>query len=483
MSSPGPRQRVPNDGGGRRCPGCGAVLATDNTARLCGRCHREQRDQLATPPSQLKSDFFETDEFRMAFASHEIGKVFKAYRNHPRHLHIFGKALSQELLARWLGITQGAVSKYENGKPEYNIKTLQTFADILHLPQKRLWFDLPGQTRPDRSAPVVGSEEFSEDSLEHLRVGLTDVLTTVLLRDASVDDMEQRTLQIGKATRFRSPDSLVLELGSDLVEIKQIIGRSPSEILSRRLARVAAQMSGLMSLSLLKIDDRISSRNWVRTARLLAAETDDRNLRSWVQAQEAYYHFYDKNLRGTIESARYSQSLESINPGVGSALAAAVEARAHALMGQKQDALRAIKNAETYLAKLTDDALVPSAFGYNEAQFTFHQENALTRLGLVSQALQVQDRALELCPPEDFLDRALILLDRADCLVSAGEIPSAVELVLNTLQGLEPSQAQGLIANRARETLLTLPEGENHRPGVLELGDAIRSLGQPEEGL
>jgi hypothetical protein len=107
--------------GGRRCTGCGTVLAADNTARMCSRCHREKRDELREPP-KLKDEFFETDELRAAFESRHIGEVFKAYRNHPRHLHVYGKALNQELLGRWLGLNQAQVSKLENAaEPEQNL--------------------------------------------------------------------------------------------------------------------------------------------------------------------------------------------------------------------------------------------------------------------------------------------------------------------------------------------------------------------------
>ncbi len=148
MGSPGPQR--PHDGapsGRRRCQGCGSVLAADNTARLCSRCHRDERDQLRTPPTELRDSFFETDEFRAAFESQHIGKVFRAYRNHPRHLQLFGKALNQELLGRWLGLTQAQVSKLENGKPEQNLEALRNYAKALHLPQRMLWFDFPGQSR------------------------------------------------------------------------------------------------------------------------------------------------------------------------------------------------------------------------------------------------------------------------------------------------------------------------------------------------
>lgn len=134
----------------RRCQGCGSALAADNTAQTCGRCLRDQRDRLRTPP-HLDDSFFETPELRAAFDSHHIGRVFKAYRHHPQHLKLYGKALNQEILGQWLGINQAQVSRLENGPREVNITTLTHYAQVLHLPQHMLWWDFPGQSR--RTSP------------------------------------------------------------------------------------------------------------------------------------------------------------------------------------------------------------------------------------------------------------------------------------------------------------------------------------------
>lgn len=143
----GQRPRTADTDGRRRCAACSAPLAADNTARLCGRCHRDQRDQLRNPPVHHSDEFWATDDLRRAFESQHIGRVFKAYRHHARHLQLLGKALNQELLGRWLGLTQAQVSKLENGKPEQNLETLRAYAKALHIPQRLLWFDLPGETR------------------------------------------------------------------------------------------------------------------------------------------------------------------------------------------------------------------------------------------------------------------------------------------------------------------------------------------------
>ena len=149
MVMSGRQRRRPTAGvfaGPRLCDGCGAVLAADNNAPLCGRCLREGHDQLDRP-ARHGDEFFQTGEFRVAFASQDIGKVFKAYRHHPIHLTLFGKALNQETLGRWIGLTQNQVSRLENGNPEHDIRTLQHYAKILHLPRHMLWFDFPGETR------------------------------------------------------------------------------------------------------------------------------------------------------------------------------------------------------------------------------------------------------------------------------------------------------------------------------------------------
>jgi hypothetical protein len=33
------------------------MLAADNTARLCSKCHRDQRDSLHAPPAHLRDEF------------------------------------------------------------------------------------------------------------------------------------------------------------------------------------------------------------------------------------------------------------------------------------------------------------------------------------------------------------------------------------------------------------------------------------------
>jgi tetratricopeptide (TPR) repeat protein len=457
----------------RRCPKCRAPLALDNTATLCGRCRRETRDDVLSPPRHLNDGFFETEDFRAAFASQDIGKVIKVYRNHPAHIKLYGRAISQETMGRWLEVNQAQVSRLESpDPPDLGIETLRKYASKLDLPHHLLWFTFPGESLQTKS------DHAHIDASNRIRQGLSDVLATIQASELNVDDWDYLVDRIGRDTRHRSPTVLASELLSNLEDIRRFYSRATSGHALRRLSRIAAQMSGLTSQTLLKIDDHAGSLDWARTARLFAAETKDSELRAWVQAQEAYYYFYADDLQTAIESAQYAQQVSSNNHGVGSALAAALEARAYAAQGKRHETLQAIGRAETYTESLDSNQTITSAFGYNEAQLRFHQSNALTQLGEAKAAFAIQDRAIELCAPDDFMDRTLVHLDRADCLVVNGSVADGLQVAKGTLEDLKASQARGLIVNRALKTLELVPSSEAESIEAQELREIVNLIQQ-----
>jgi hypothetical protein len=122
---------------------CGTHLAKDNTERQCARCQRASRDKFITPP-EVPAEFWETEQFREAFAAQHIGWVLRAYRTHPHHYAVYGPdGISQTLLGQWLGLRQPQVSKIEIGPPIPHLDRLQHWARVLKIPPRLLWFRLP----------------------------------------------------------------------------------------------------------------------------------------------------------------------------------------------------------------------------------------------------------------------------------------------------------------------------------------------------
>jgi tetratricopeptide (TPR) repeat protein len=338
---------------------------------------------------------------------------------------------------------------------------------------------------PGAAAPGVGAD--SGDSpdpaqAEPLRQWLDTALTDGTVSPASLESWEQAVLEHGRATRSRPAAQHVVELGADLSELGQAIRNCHAASSLRGLVRTAAQISGLMCLQFVRLDEREAFQRWASTARTAATEAGDPGILSWVLAQEAYGHYYSNDLPAAVTVARRSQALMRRTPQVGAALAAALEARAQAARGRVGEARRALGRAEAILDVLDPASMTASAFSYTESQFRFHQENAYTLLGDTSRALLAQERALELCGPGDYTDWALTRLDRAQCMSRGGDHAAAVAHAADTLTQLQTVQSQGIIARRARDLVLVLPAAYANEPAVRDFEDLLVNVASSRKG-
>ena len=136
----------------RYCMRCGSRLTRESRASMCAPC-RQLSGIGSDHAPDLKADFWYTDQMRDAFASRDMGRVVRAYRYHPAHGH---KPLPQEILSRWLGITQSQLSRIESGRNRVDtLDKLIHYARSLRMPTDLLWFELPEEKEvPKRSGDV-----------------------------------------------------------------------------------------------------------------------------------------------------------------------------------------------------------------------------------------------------------------------------------------------------------------------------------------
>ncbi|WP_338699224.1 helix-turn-helix transcriptional regulator [Streptomyces sp. Q6] len=309
------------------------------------------------------------------------------------------------------------------------------------------------------------------EQADALQAGLHEVLAAGPLGDSSLDEIDWTIARHGRATRYRPEAVHFPELLADFQDLRVLLTHRHPPAVRRRLLVGAARMSGLTALTLLKLgDDRAAS--WWRTARTAAASAEDRTTLSWAYAHEAYQLYYTGDLYGAVELAMRAQQVAGGLPCVGPALAAPLEARAHARLGDGESAARALVSAETALGRLPEDEQIGSAFGYNESQLRFHAGNALTHLGETGRAREELSRAAELYPTAERMDRALVALDTAMCTVMDGDPANAADQVTRTLVGLHQEHRTALIIYRAQQVADTVPPGAH---GVHEVR-ALREI-------
>jgi hypothetical protein len=320
-------------------------------------------------------------------------------------------------------------------------------------------------------AAAAESPEPPPDS-ERVRRALEDALADGMMSPMLLDDWDTSVVRHGHRTRDTAAPLLLADLTADLAGLRLAITRHRSPSALPRLALVAARMSGLVCLTLIKAGDRQAWRRWARTARHAAAEAGSAAALSWVIAQESYGWYYAGDMREAVTAATAAQKAAG-HAGVGAALAAALEMRAHAATGDRDAARTAHDAAEAALAGLSGDDLAVSAFGYNAAQLAFHAGSAWTTLRDAAAGLAATERALRLCAPGDYADWALARLDRAACLAIGGDATAALGYAAETLQALDIPRRQGIISDRGRELLALPPAAARSLPAARDVGGLI----------
>jgi tetratricopeptide (TPR) repeat protein len=125
------------------CHRCATRLACDNHTGYCAPCQAVSRDRFVAP-LDVPPDFWDNQAIRDALAVRHLGRVIRAYRYHPFHGR---QPLPQGVVAAWLGVSQGQLSRIEKGPPLVYLDRLIYWARLLRIPPSLLWFTLPEDGR------------------------------------------------------------------------------------------------------------------------------------------------------------------------------------------------------------------------------------------------------------------------------------------------------------------------------------------------
>jgi transcriptional regulator with XRE-family HTH domain len=162
-------------------------------------CSRDARPEVP-------AEFWDSHAMRAAFASRHMGRVIRAYRCHPFHGR---RPLPQDMVAEWIGVTQGQLSRIENGPTIMHLDRLMHWARVLRIPSSYLWFTLPEDDRaaaPDAHLVPAPARRSALIALNDVDVSLwwahadtVEIVNQFTRRNLSLDRREVARMLAGMA--------------------------------------------------------------------------------------------------------------------------------------------------------------------------------------------------------------------------------------------------------------------------------------------
>ena len=320
---------------------------------------------------------------------------------------------------------------------------------------------------------------------DRVRRRMDEALVSGTVSATMLDQWEETTASYGRQYMTAPPLRLLCDLLLDFGDVRRMAERRQPLDYAERLCRLAAQLAGLAGMIMIDVGDARIARSFFRTARNAADETADRRLRAWVTAREALVPLYYGDPAEAAVLARAAADLAGRNPCVAGVMAPVVEARSIARQlsarpdqPQQRAQLRAtslLGRAHEELSRLPAAERADTAFGYTERQFLFHEGDTLIAMRQHQRARKALDGALHLYAPAEMLDRSLITLGMARCLLEADEPEEALRLSASTLAGLPREHRAEIVVHTARSLGESVAGRHGNGPAVREYREALLS--------
>lgn len=130
--------------------------------------------------------------------------------------------------------------------------------------------------------------------LEILRGALGSTLAGQDSPDLSVEEWSAQAAEYGHTYLVDPPEMVFSDLTADLLDVHERYDRETDDDDRRELARVIAQFSALMALTLSNLGQVRASRRWWVTAGKAADTSTDVAVRVWVRGQQAIRSLYER---------------------------------------------------------------------------------------------------------------------------------------------------------------------------------------------
>jgi|GEM_PF-1975278 len=481
------------------CASCGAALAADTLTDQCGTCAKAAQTAPDGAPV-LPPDFWEQPDIRSALLSRHFGRFLRTYRMAQ------SPPVKQVQFARWLGITQGQLSRIERSTtPIRDLHKLETWARALHVPPDRLWFSPSPASSDNDDAPP--NQATVEKSPHHEESDESDVRRRELFKTAKVAAAAAAGSELLANTPWhrlidsvdtgRPVDAATVQLIHDrtvdlfytdetvpsreLLEsmmqhrkmIKTLLSNSRTESIKNRLTVAMGEtdaLTGWLLFDLGRGNDAVDA--W-RSALRVARETGDGPLAACALS---YWSYLAASRNDTAPAVRLLQQAREYVPGASAPATrswiSAREAEELARMGDETGALRAIERALTAFDFARPRSERPWTVFFSASRLGGMTVSTYTTLRH-RETTAAADSLLSSLPPTHNKVRAIVLSDLTVNAAQMNDYDRATTLVSDAIK-LTTQTETSMAKQRLLALAATLPSTSNAGPASV-LRDQIMS--------
>lgn len=390
------------------------------------------------------AEFWEHPPLADALAARDMGAVIREYRGHPWHGR---RCVPQAQVATWGGVTQGQLSRLENGRSKVrDLDRLIAWARALRIPGHLLWFTIPDAIDERRRT--------SRRTVRALAPGLAGASAESYLAAQTL----KLVREYAATDNLLGPRSLLRPVASHLRYVDQLLSDTRGEKATHDLLRAAARTAELLGWLYQDAGDLRSAMRVTGRALRYSRELGDKQLESYVLMRQATMASEagdaDRSLALCAGALRSSHAL---TPRL-RAVALRQKAAAHTLRHDATQVMACIDQAQQQLCTIDDPGEDPSAdlTAYVTPEYLDMEAAAcLVHLGHGDRAVRTIERGLSTWRPEFRRELGV-------CLARASVAYTAVH---------DPDQAQAA----AEQALLLAGETRSART-VRELQRARRAM-------
>lgn len=324
------------------------------------------------------------------------------------------------------------------------------------------------------SAPAVGvGMALGSESARH---GLNLAVSEGVSLD--LDDWNEIVREYGAAAVTHTATELRQALLVDVMSLEIAMHRSSDPAYRRQLYRIGALLSQYLAQAIGDLGQRREAVRWWRTANYAADCSGHLHAMMYVRGRRAIRSIYDGQAPELIiDEIGKSDDLIAKGPHQGRPSLLAARAQSFALLGRPEE-------AEESLAALRETfAALPSAmtkdhswhcWAYAEERVRFAESFVYSHLGDMRRAEEAQSAALALYPPHSRRGPIQIELQRALCLVSAGDPTEGAGYATTTLEGLPIEHRTRFVMGLGEQVLAAVPKDQRRTRSARELHELLR---------